>query len=235
MSCQEPNPLDTLDIPSMYQQVVLVTSDSWTDSTGSLQLFSRRETGWKPSGHTINVVVGRHGLAWGRGLHMKREQPAEKVEGDGKAPAGIFHLTSAFGYAGHPPERVKFPYRQATPKDYWIDDVNAPAYNRWVTVPDSMANTPGEFWDSFERMRREDHLYELGVVVNHNTDPVVKGKGSAIFMHVWRGDGSPTAGCTAMSKAGILNILEWLNADLQPLLIQVPEGEFDQLRFRSKK
>ena len=60
---------------------------------------------------------------------------------------------------------------------------------------------------SFEEMRRTDSLYEVGIVIGHNRSPVVKGCGSAIFFHIWRGRGIPTSGCVAMAREDLLRIL----------------------------
>lgn len=231
LSCREINPLDKLDLPEVHRQVVLVTTASWSDSTGTLQRFYRSEDQWKSAGQPVEVMVGRNGLAWGRGLHQPQQAPKEKMEGDGKAPAGIFRLSGAFGYGKEAVKKIRLPYRQATPGDYWIDDVGSPQYNQWVTVADSVENDPHSRWDSFERMRREDGLYEFGILVDHNTSPIEKGKGSAIFIHIWRGSGMPTAGCTAMPRADLLEILGWLNEKENPVLIQLPLGEFDGLGY----
>ena len=71
-------------------------------------------------------------------------------------------------------------------------------------------------------MRRDDDLYELGMGVEHNPPPAVAGRGSAIFLHVWRGPGSPTSGCTSISRADLLQVLTWLRPDARPLLVQAP-------------
>ena len=70
-------------------------------------------------------------------------------------------------------------------------------------------------------MRRDDHVYELGVVVEHN-DACVPGRGSAIFLHVWREPGAPTAGCTSMARDDLLRLLRWLDPAAEPLLVQLP-------------
>jgi L,D-peptidoglycan transpeptidase YkuD (ErfK/YbiS/YcfS/YnhG family) len=56
-------------------------------------------------------------------------------------------------------------------------------------------------------------------VIEYNTDPIVPGKGSAIFMHIWRGPDSPTSGCIAMAKENFLPLLKWLNWDHNPVII----------------
>lgn len=230
ISCQEKSPLEAIDIPAEHGQVLLVTTATWDDSVGTLQLYEQDERSWQEIGAPVQVMVGRNGLAWGRGIHILK-QGKEKQEGDGRAPAGIFTLEGAFGYNAEAPDGLKMPYRQATDRDYWIDDAGSPQYNQWVNIPMDSMNDPRKHWDSFERMRREDGLYEMGLIVNHNTSPVTTGKGSAIFMHIWRGQSQPTAGCTAMPKEELLEVMRWLDPKKKPILIQVPLSELDQLKF----
>ena len=158
-----------------------------------------------------------------------RKTRAAKREGDGCAPAGIFRLGPAFGYAARPPAGCKLRYRPVTERDYFVDAPAANDYNRWVTIPPRKPNRPEKLWPSFERMKRRDGLYELGIVVQQNDRPIVKGKGSAIFLHVWRHPGVPTVGCTAMARDDLLTLLRWLDPDLEPLLVQAPEKEIKNI------
>jgi len=127
---------------------------------------------------------------------------------------------------------MKMNYRQVTTRDYYIDDINSVDYNQWKVIPSNKQNLPKNFWRSYERMKRSDHLYELGFVVKHNMNPVVKGNGSAIFFHVWRKKSSPTLGCTAMSKENLLKLMTWLDPTMKPLIIQVPKTQLDHLKFK---
>jgi L,D-peptidoglycan transpeptidase YkuD (ErfK/YbiS/YcfS/YnhG family) len=63
------------------------------------------------------------------------------------------------------------------------------------------------------------------VVVGYNTDPVVAGRGSAIFLHIWKGPGQPTAGCVAMEEADLERIVAWLDPDQKPQIILGYQGE----------
>ena len=93
------------------------------------------------------------------------------------------------------------------------------------------AETPEQLWNSWEEMKRTDHLYELGAVVEHNAAPVVKGRGSAIFLHVWEAKGVPTAGCTAMAKNDLAALIRWLKPVKNPCLIQAPVDELERLHL----
>lgn len=218
-----------LGLPDACVQAVVVTSASWDSSSAVLQRWERTEADgeWQSFGEAWPVCLGKRGMAWGRGLHAIPRVGAAKTEGDGTSPAGIFHLGPAFGYEAAGPAGIRFPWRQATDRDCFVDDPESPDYNQWVRL------APGEIarWKSAERMRREDNLYALGVVVRHNMHPVRPGAGSAIFLHVWSGPDSTTAGCTAMERDHLLTLLTWLDPAKSPVLVQAPVDEWANLRF----
>ena len=145
----------------------------------------------------------------------------EKREGDGKSPSGIFPFGIAFGY--DPSVVTKMPYRQATDDDFWVDDVNSEDYNKWVEGAPHAA--------SWEKMKRDDDQYKYGVVIEYNMHPIVKGKGSAIFLHVWNG-GDSTLGCVSMPEEMVLEILGWLDPAKKPLIITGTESELLAMRSR---
>jgi L,D-peptidoglycan transpeptidase YkuD (ErfK/YbiS/YcfS/YnhG family) len=124
---------------------------------------------------------------------------ADKREGDGASPAGTFPLVSAF----YRPDRLVaprtgLPIAALEPEDAWVDDPGDANYNRLVTRP---------YPASHEILWRDDALYDVIVVIGYNTDPVVPGAGSAIFLHVAAPDFSPTEGCIAIAKPVLLNLL----------------------------
>ena len=123
---------------------------------------------------------------------------------------GVFALGTVFGDSPSLPTRM--PYRQATSDDLWVDDIQAADYNRWVKRGATQAR-------SFELMKRDDGLYKYGIVVEYNTNPVIKGYGSAIFFHLWRAKGSPTAGCIALAADDLLRIIKWLDPAAGPLVV----------------
>jgi L,D-peptidoglycan transpeptidase YkuD (ErfK/YbiS/YcfS/YnhG family) len=90
------------------------------------------------------------------------------------------------------------PVAPLTPTDGWCDDPADPNYNRPVVLP---------YRASCEEMWREDELYDVVVILGHNSDPPVPGKGSAIFLHCAKADYSPTEGCVALAKADLLALL----------------------------
>lgn len=215
--------------PSLFdsRQVVLVTSESWEATTGKLQLFERESLAksWTAVGKSIPVSLGRTGMAWGIGLHtMPRSATPDKREGDGKAPAGIFSISSAFGYSDISATQA-FPYIRIASGLECVDDQKSSNYNRILDA----AARPKD-WNSSETMLRPDGLYAAGAVVEHNSDPVSPGKGSCIFLHIWRGPDKPTAGCTAMEEGALRSLLSRLDSGRKPLLVQLPRAEYQKLR-----
>src|SRR5581483_9500069 len=101
-------------LPENCQQCVVVTTDSWSATSGTLSTFERDGADWRVRKSQVPVVVGKNGLGWGIGVNniFPDERPT-KQEGDNKAPAGIFKLTSVFGYARS--AATQMPYRQVTP------------------------------------------------------------------------------------------------------------------------
>jgi L,D-peptidoglycan transpeptidase YkuD (ErfK/YbiS/YcfS/YnhG family) len=227
-----PQSLVRVGLPQTTYQLLLVTATGWETPQGTLRFYTRRRKSWEPDGPPIQVTLGRNGMAWGRGrFSLLRPMGAEKVEGDAKSPAGIFELGEAFGYGEKPPPGCRLPYRVAGNRDYFVDDPQSEDYNSWVRLAPN-DNFPEKRWKSFERMKLESDVYELGIVVKHNTDPAVPAKGSAIFLHLWSGPDKPTVGCTAMSRELFLKLLQWLDPSKKPLLIQLPETELRETRIR---
>lgn len=218
---------------SQARQMLLVTTADWNAVNGTLQRYERKtvRSAWQPVGAPIPIVVGRNGLGWGRGLHGDAETFAQandprKREGDGKSPAGVFRLSSAFGYATSD-KRLKLPYRQARAVTQCVDDVQSARYNQLVernriAKPD---------WQSHEDMRRKDDQYRWGVFVDHNSGAQRQpAGGSCIFLHIWAGANSSTAGCTAMEAVLMEQVLFWLDAAQQPVLMQLPRSEYERLK-----
>lgn len=203
------------------QQLLVVKTPAWDSVGGELTRYTWSGAAWQAGGAPIAVVVGIHGLGWGRGLHPQGLTGPTKQEGDGRAPAGVFRLDTAMGYAATAPEGATWPYRTSTADAVCVDDVASVVYNRLVD-----ASTPKD-WSSAEALKRPDALYRWLVVVGHNVDPTPSpGAGSCIFLHVWRSAGRGTAGCTAMAEADLVGLLGWLDPAAKPLLVQLPAEEY---------
>ena len=143
-----------------------------------------------------------------------------KKEGDLTTPTGLFPVGTAFGYEASADTRLD--YRQAGPDDCWVDDPRSTDYNKWVN-PAPPAGV------SHEKMRRKDNLYRLGFVIRYNENPIVPGKGSAIFAHLRRTDRVGTAGCVAMLPPEFEKLLHWLDKTRNPVILTGMRKEVDTL------
>jgi len=122
-----------------------------------------------------------------------------KREGDGATPIGRFALREVFyrgDRVGRP--RTQLPVTALKVGDGWCDDPRDRNYNRRVRHPYSA---------SAERLWRDDHLYDLVVVLGYNDGPRIKGRGSAIFMHVAAPGLKPTQGCIALDRRHLMRLI----------------------------
>jgi L,D-peptidoglycan transpeptidase YkuD (ErfK/YbiS/YcfS/YnhG family) len=212
---------------------VIVVSDNWDASTGRLYQFSRSiGTSWQAAGKAAVVDLGRNGSAWGLGLHPQQQGP-QKQEGDGKAPAGLFRLSAAFGAL--PALATQMPYQQMSRFDYCIDVPTSPLYNQTLDV---RQYRPEWTAGSSEPMRRDlldapDSVYQQGLFIDHNYsngEARQTGAGSCIFMHQKAPGGRKTAGCTALEPATLTALLQWLTPEAAPLYLLLPVAEYRRLQ-----
>ena len=152
----------------------------------------------------MDLIVSAAGEARWRELRFrcalgKGGLKRNKREGDGATPIGAWPMRRLLYRADRmTAPATRLPSSPIAPQDGWCDDPTDPAYNRPVRLP---------FGGRHERLWREDEIYDLLVVLGHNDDPVVAGLGSAIFLHVARGDYRPTEGCVALVHADLARVL----------------------------
>jgi L,D-peptidoglycan transpeptidase YkuD (ErfK/YbiS/YcfS/YnhG family) len=151
---------------------------------------------------TLTIAARGFACALGKGGVV----PADaKREGDMATPAGTWKLRAGFWRADRLARpRGVLPFRAIEPDMVWDDDPASPSYNTLVR-----RDAP----DHPERLLRADGVYDVVVPLGFNDDPVVPGRGSAIFLHVARPDYRPTAGCVALALPDLLAVLETLDAD----------------------
>ena len=101
---------------------------------------------------------------------------AEKREGDGKTPSGVYTFGRAFGVSDDPGSAT--PYVKVTENDVWVDDPNSARYNQWAGK-----DAPDADWKSAEHLIKFPEAYKYAIAINYNTNPAVPGLGSAIFIH----------------------------------------------------
>lgn len=134
-------------------------------------------------GETLAASFGRGGAI----------AAADKREGDGATPLGVWPIRAALLRPDRmPAPRTRLPWRWLRPHDGWSDGVADPVYNRPVSHPHGF---------SAEQLWRDDHAYDIIVVLGHNDSPPLAPLGSAIFLHCTQPDRRPTEGCVAIDRS----------------------------------
>ena len=148
-----------------------------------------RTRGWLVAGPwSFPVALGRGGIL------------ANKREGDDATPRGKFRARRLWWRPDRFPRPVtRLPVRRIGTADAWCEDPADRRYNRAIRMTDG---EPGD------RLRRDDHLYDFIVEIDHNTRPRIAGRGSAVFIHLARPGLAPTAGCVAMPRERLRRLLE---------------------------
>lgn len=154
-------------------------------------------------GKTYHCAIGKGGIS------------VDKKEGDGKTPVGVFPLRECWYRADRlPAPKTKLPLKIIGENDGWCDDPKSPEYNQHVKLP---------YGFSHEKLWRDDHAYDLIIPLGYNDAPAVRGKGSAIFLHVMHDSGRATEGCVALKAADLLALLPHLGPDIS-LEVLPPRG-----------
>jgi len=134
----------------------------------------------------FSCAIGRAGLT------------TNKIEGDHKTPVGEFKFKKIYYRKDKLGEMIfQIPFAIIAENDGWCDDPKSKLYNQHVQFP---------FDSSAEKLFRDDDLYDLLCVINHNTDPIIPGKGSAIFLHICKPNFEGTEGCVAIEKENIIEL-----------------------------
>lgn len=138
-------------------------------------------------GETLRCALGANGVS------------ATKQEGDSATPTGLLPIRRVFWRADRGPRpATTIPTEPIAPDDGWCDDPTHRAYNTRIRLP---------FDARHEALWREDAVYDVIGVLGWNDAPVVRGRGSAIFLHVARADLAPTEGCVALPEAALRRLL----------------------------
>ena len=190
--------LEKYSVRQNTNQVILSYNQNISETTGQLIGFEKIDGQWQPTFDTIVVNFGKNGFA----------SLDKKLEGDGKSPTGVFEIGKAFGYSDNISHHVDFITLHEN--HYWDSDSNSPTYNQLLS---EKPTTP-----FIEIMRRKDHLYKYGIIIEYNTKEVISEKGSAIFLHIQRKKGAYTAGCISMNEKDIIHLIKWLKPNQQPMI-----------------
>jgi L,D-peptidoglycan transpeptidase YkuD (ErfK/YbiS/YcfS/YnhG family) len=159
-----------------------------------IEIYSSEKAVFK--GKEYKCAIGKNGVV------------ENKIEGDGKTPRGCFEIRKVLFRK----DRIEKPQtdlliEEIQENDGWCDDVNDKNYNQQIKLP---------YNSSHEKLWRDDEVYDIVVVLGFNDNPIVREKGSAIFMHITRGNYSPTDSCIAFKKEDLLEILK--NCDKNTLI-----------------
>jgi L,D-peptidoglycan transpeptidase YkuD (ErfK/YbiS/YcfS/YnhG family) len=176
----------------------------------------------------VPVLLGRKGLAWGRGVFNPPQNgiPA-KVEKDWRAPAGVFQLGSLFGYAATPPGGARWPYIQVGPWDAYVDDSNSPYYNRHVRIDPRQGVPP---WFEKQKMRSATRptsgCWKFDIISSPQPPAT-----AAPFSFTSVADRTtPSAGCTTMAESDLVRLLRWVDPTASPHYVLLPKGDYSALR-----
>jgi L,D-peptidoglycan transpeptidase YkuD (ErfK/YbiS/YcfS/YnhG family) len=180
-------------------QVVTVEAPRAVTTHATVRLWERAGSCWRVAAGPWPARLGRSGLS------------ARRREGDGTTPVGVFALGPAYGTAADPGARL--PYRRLACGDWWDADPTSPTYNRFRHVPCG-ARPP--FAGASEPLWRYPVAYRHFLATGFNSDPVVPGRGSAIFLHA--DTGRATSGCVSVGLDGLVTLLRRLRPSPQPLV-----------------
>jgi L,D-peptidoglycan transpeptidase YkuD (ErfK/YbiS/YcfS/YnhG family) len=172
------------------QQIVVAFKLDMKDKDYKVMGLEKAKGKWKLAIAPVKASIGRNGFA----------KENEKMEGDGKTPIGLYALGKLYSYDDA--IDTKLPFQQVDSLDKWIDDSTSNDYNKYVRGETNAK--------SFENLKLNSIDYKYCMVIEYNTKPVVKGKGSAIFFHVADEKYSPTSGCVAIAEKDMLQYLNWL-------------------------
>ena len=125
-----------------------------------------------------------------------------KKEGDLATPKGLFKLGTLYFRAGRNKNlRTQMKKKKIKRNMGWCDDIKSKKYNKEIRLP---------YKYHAEKLYRRDRLYDIFINIKYNNNPTIKGKGSAIFLHLATKDYKPTKGCIAISKKNFLKILPFI-------------------------
>ncbi len=201
------------------RRLVLVTAETMNATAARLQLFERASPAdpWRALGPAEPALIGKAGMAWSH-FFRRLARPGEpiKVEGDKRAPAGIYPIGRSFGTvasqrAGH---------LQVTGDTVCVYDPSSAAYN---TITSRASVGPKV---SVENMSRMLPMYRRGIVVDYPTDARARA-GSCIFIHVWRTPTTGTAGCVALPEAKVEALQDFSEAGT--VIAILPRRALDRL------
>ena len=134
----------------------------------------------------------------------------KKIEGDNISPRGTFSIVKIY-YRNDRVKKISSKFRliKITKKMGWCDDPNSKNYNQLINLPTKY---------TYEKLYREDNVYDLLIVLNYNIRPTIKNKGSAIFIHVARQNYKKTSGCIALKKSHLTKLIKTIKKNTKVII-----------------
>ncbi len=213
-----------INLISRAHQLLIVIADDWKTTNANMYCFDIDDNSNHLKRHSIPVVIGKNGLAW-EDYTLQALEPniATKTEGDSKAPAGVFTLGKSFGF-GATVNKYYPDYVELNTCIECVHDMKSRYYNQIINNKNISQD-----WSSSEKMSTID-IYKYGLEVQYNHSLTVAGKGSCIFIHIWKGSNIGTEGCTAMAESDMINVLKWLDYNKKPVLIQLTKAVYKRVQ-----
>lgn len=188
----------SVSVPATTQQLVTVDAASYSTTYATVRLWQRRGACWRVAAGPWTARVGRNGVS------------ARHREGDGTTPTGTFALDDTV-YGTRPDPGVRYRYHRIVCGDWWDEDGDSPTYNSFQHV---RCGTRPPFRAESEGLWKATTAYRYLIPIRYNTDPIVPGRGSAIFLHVQHPN--PTNGCVSLPEPQLVQTLRWLRPAAKP-------------------
>ena len=182
-------------IEKKVQQLIVVTSEG---DRAEVSMYELENGEWCDLGLTFQGFVGKYGVS------------KEAKEGANMTPFGLYSVGEAFCMKEKPETGLSV--FAITPDTYWVDDPASQFYNK------RREGTVDKDWNSAEHMIDFPYQYEYGFDIEYNKEPIVPGKGSAIFFHI---NDKCTAGCVAVSREECLAYLKALKQEKHPHILMI--------------
>jgi L,D-peptidoglycan transpeptidase YkuD (ErfK/YbiS/YcfS/YnhG family) len=198
--------------PTGSRQLITVEAASSRATYATARLWTRTDVCWGPAGGPYTARVGRKGVR------------KNKHEGDGSTPAGTFAIGRKM-YGNSPNPGVSYPYVRLRCGDWWVEDSKSPTYNTFQRI--GCQRTP-PFKVTTPDLSTSPRAYAHFAVVEYNMHPVVRGRGSGIFLHVQIG--KATSGCISLQRSALIHVLRWLDPEALPQIAIGAAGLLRQSR-----
>ena len=149
--------------------------------------------------YKLKCALGKRGIGY------------KKKEGDLITPVGKYKIK----YILYRKDRIKKIYSKirtiVIKKNMaWCNDPESKDYNKLIKLPSDF---------SFEKLYKKENIYDIVLVLDYNMNPIIKNKGSAIFIHVAKKNFKKTEGCIALRKIHLLKIINLLESNTKVKIV----------------